>query len=180
MSIAVDTAAVGATVPRPSRAECERRHKAIRAAMERDDLDVLVLSPNTARWAQMMADSRYVTAIGGFATEVLTVVPRRGEITAYVYNRADWWQKEVDWVRDVRDGRNAWGENAVERIGELELSGKPRIGISGMSGLARAPSGTVTWATVDAIAKACPAAEIVNATPLMQDLRAIKSDEEVA
>lgn len=173
-------AAKDGTVPRPSLAERDRRHAAIRAAMARDGLDVLVLSPSTQRWAQMMADSRYVTAIGSFETEVLTVVPRDGDITAFVYNRADWWRTAVDWISDVRDGRNEWGANAVERIAELGLPAKARIGISGLSGLARAPSGTVTWATVDAIARAFPEAEIVNATGLMQDLRAVKSDEEVA
>lgn len=172
------TAADSGTVLRPSLAERDRRHRTIRDAMAREGLDVLVLSPSTARWEQMMADSRYVTGIGGFATEVLTIVPREGDITAYVYNRADWWRAEVDWVEDVRDGRNAWGENAVERIRELGLK-KPRIGISGLSGLARAPSGTVTYDTVEAIAKSFPDATIVNATLLMQDIRAVKSDEEV-
>lgn len=36
----------------------------------------------------MMADSRWTTAIGSFETEAFTVVPREGEITAFVYNRA--------------------------------------------------------------------------------------------
>ncbi|HET9150005.1 MAG TPA: M24 family metallopeptidase [Alphaproteobacteria bacterium] len=174
-----ETAARPGTLPRPSLAERDRRHRAIRAAMAEQSIDVLLLSPNTARWAQMMADSRYVTAIGGFATEVLTIFPREGEVTAYVYNRASWWKKEIDWITDVRDGRNEWGANAVERIRELGLE-RGRIGISGLADLARAPSGTVTFATVDAIARAFSAATIVNATPLMQNIRAIKSAEEVA
>lgn len=147
--------------------------------MARDGLDVLILSPNTSRWAQMMADSRYVTAIGGFESEVLTVVPLKGEITAYIYNRAGWWKKNVDWITDVRDGRNAWGDNIVERVRELGAE-KGRIGFSGLSGLARAPSGTITWGTVDTVAKAFPNATIVNATQLMQDVRTEKSAEEVA
>jgi len=167
------------SIPRPSLAERDRRHKSVRAAMARDGLDALILSPNTARWAQMMGDSRYVTAIGGFATEVLTVVPAEGDITAFVYNRAAWWQKQVDWIADVRDGRNDWGKNCVTRLGELGLA-KGRVGISGLGALARAPAGTVTHATVQAIAAAFPALEIVDATPLMQDIRAVKSPEEVA
>ncbi|HEY4134642.1 MAG TPA: M24 family metallopeptidase [Alphaproteobacteria bacterium] len=166
-------------VPRPSLAERDRRHALIRQAMAKEGLDVLVLSPNTARWGQMMADTRYVTAIGGFATEVLAVVPREGDITAYVYNRAAWWAKEVDWVADVRDGRNKWGENVVERVRELGLE-KGRIGFSGLSGLARAPSGTITYDTVETVKAAFPGAEIVNATALMQEVRTCKSDEEVA
>ena len=167
------------TIPRPSLTERDRRHKAIRDAMGRAGLDVLILSPNTARWAQMMADSRYVTAIGGFTSEVLTVVPRTGDITAYIYNRASWWKKQVDWIADVRDGRNNWGKNIVERISELGIK-SGRVGISGLGNLARAPSGTVTYGTVQAMAEAFPKLEIVDATQLMQDVRACKSAEEVA
>jgi Xaa-Pro dipeptidase len=166
-------------IPRPSLAERDRRHRLIREAMAKQDLDVLVLSPNTARWGQMMADSRYVTAIGGFASEVLTVVPREGDITAYIYNRAGWWKRNLDWIQDVRDGRNAWGDNIVERIRELKME-TGRIGFSGLSGLARAPSGTITWDTVDKVTRAFPQASIVNATALMQEVRTEKSAEEVA
>jgi len=146
--------------------------------MARDGIDVLVLSANTTRWGQMMADSRYVTAIGGFESEVLTVVPREGEITAYIYNRAAWWKRNVDWISDVRDGKNDWGANVVERVKELKME-KGTIGFSGLSGLARAPSGTITWGTVDAVTRAFPQARIVNATQLMQDARTEKSAEEV-
>jgi Xaa-Pro aminopeptidase len=165
-------------IPRPSLAERDRRHHAIREAMAKQGIDVLVLSANTTRWAQMMADSRYVTAIGGFESEVLTIVPREGEITAYIYNRAAWWKRNVDWVSDVRDGRNDWGTNVVERVKELKME-KGTIGFAGLSGLARAPSGTITWGTVDAVTKAFPQAKIVNATALMQDVRTEKSAEEV-
>lgn len=171
-------ATVPGTIPRPSLAERDRRHSVIREAMARDGIDVLILSPNTTRWAQMMADSRYVTAIGGFESEVLTVVPREGEITAYIYNRAGWWKKNVDWITDVRDGRNDWGANVVERLKELKME-KGTIGIAGLSGLARAPSGTITWGTVNAITTTFPQAKIVNATLLMQDVRTEKSAEEV-
>lgn len=165
-------------IPRPSLAERDRRHRVIREAMTKEGIDVLVLSPNTTRWAQMMADSRYVTAIGGFESEVLTVVPREGEIIAYIYNRAAWWKRNVDWIQDVRDGRNDWGTNVVERVKELKME-KGTIGFSGLTGLARAPSGTISWGTVDAVVRAFPQAKIVNATQLMQDVRTEKSAEEV-
>lgn len=169
---------VPGTIPRPSLAERDRRYRVIRDAMTKEGIDVLILSPNTTRWAQMMADSRYVTAIGGFESEVMTVMPREGDITAYIYNRAAWWKRNVDWVQDVRDGRNDWGTNAVERLKELKMD-KGTIGIAGLSGLARAPSGTITWGTVDAITRAFPQAKIVNATQLMQEARTEKSAEEV-
>ena len=142
-------------------------------------IDVLILPANTGRWEQLQGDSRYLTTIGGFATEVFTVFPREGEVTAYIFNRAAWWQRAQQWVTDVRDGRNRWGQNAIERITELGLE-KATIGISGLAGLFRAPEGIIPYASVKAIQDAFPQATIVNATEMMQEIRAIKSTEEVS
>ena len=79
-------------VPRLSLAERDRRHRLVREAMDRAGLDVLILPANVSRWEQMMADSRYITTIGGFGTETLTIVPRDGAVTAYVFNRAPFWR----------------------------------------------------------------------------------------
>ena len=90
--------------------------------MARQGIDCLLLPANTGRWEQLQGDSRYLTTIGGFATEVFTVFPREGEVTAYIFNRAAWWKQAQRWVGDVRDGRNRWGQNAIERInGCIEL-----------------------------------------------------------
>ncbi len=126
-----------------------------------------------------MADSRYITTIGGFGTETLTIFPREGEITAYVFNRAAFWKAAQDWVADVRDGRNHWADNCIERLGETAATPK-RVGISGLAGLIRAPDGIVPWTTVARLKKAFADTEFVDATPLIQDIRAVKSDEEVA
>lgn len=165
-------------IPLPSLAERDRRYRLVREHMAQEGLDVLLLPANHSRWEQMMADSRYLTSIGGYGTEVLTVFPARGEVAAYVFNRSGWWRKVQDWVGDVRDGRNHWADNAIERLGELGFR-KGRIGISGLSGLIRAPDGLVPYTTVERIKKAFPAAEIVNATALVQGVRAVKSAEEL-
>lgn len=124
-------------------------------------------------------DSRYVTTIGGFGTETLTIVPLDGDVTAYVFNRADFWKRAQNWVKDVRDGRNHWADNAIERLNELKTPLK-RIGISGLSGLIRAPDGIVPYTTVERLKQAFPAAELVNATAIVQDARSVKSAEEIA
>jgi len=98
-------------IPRLSLAERDRRYRAVRGAMAAENLDVLVCPASTARWEQTMADSRYLTTIGGFGTETLTVFPGKGEVTAYVFNRASFWLAAQDWVTDVRDGRNLWLKN---------------------------------------------------------------------
>ena len=90
-----------------------------------------------------------------------------------------WWKQAQKWVEDVRDGRNRWGQNAIERINELGLQ-KGTIGISGLAGLFRAPEGIIPYSSVKAIQDAFPQAKIVNATEMMQEIRAVKSAEEVS
>jgi len=166
-------------IPQLSIQERDRRYQVVRAEMANRGIDVLLAPANTGRWEQLQGDSRYLTSIGGFATEVFTVFPRDGEVTAYIFNRAAWWERAQQWVKDVRDGRNRWGQNAIERIGELGLQ-KGTIGVSGLAGLFRAPEGIIPYSSVKAIQDAFPQAKIVNATEMMQDIRAVKSAEEVA
>jgi Xaa-Pro aminopeptidase len=165
-------------IPRLSLAERDRRYAAVRAAMAADNLDVLICPASTARWEQTMADSRYLTTIGGFGTETLTIFPRDGEVTAYVFNRAGFWRAAQDWVSDVRDGRNLWLKNITERLYELKLR-DGRIGIAGLSGLTRTPDGIIPYVTVEGIKQAFRRAAIVNATELMSHVRQVKSAEEI-
>jgi Xaa-Pro aminopeptidase len=166
-------------IPQLSIQERDRRYKIVRGEMAKRGIDCLLLPANTGRWEQLQGDSRYLTTIGGFATEVFTVFPRDGDVTAYIFNRAAWWKQAQKWVSDVRDGRNQWGRNAIERINELGLQ-KGTIGISGLAGLFRAPEGIIPYSSVKAIQDAFPQAKIVNATEMMQEIRAVKSAEEVA
>src|SRR5437868_14836385 len=89
-----------ALIPTFSLAERDRRYALIRKAMAAEGIDVLVLPASVARWEQTMADSRYVTQIGGFGTESLAVFPKTGEVTAYLFNRAGFWKRHQNWVAD--------------------------------------------------------------------------------
>jgi Xaa-Pro dipeptidase len=166
-------------IPQLSLQERDRRYKIVRAEMARRGIDCLLLPANTGRWEQLQADSRYLSSIGGFATEPFTVFPLEGEITAYIFNRAGWWKQAQNWVHDVRDGRNRWGSNAIEKINELGLQ-KGTIGIAGLADLFRAPDGIIPYASVKAIQDAFPQVKLVNATDMMQEARAIKSAEEIS
>ncbi len=166
-------------LPKISLKERDRRYRLVRKAMAAQGFDVLLLPANHSRWEQMMADSRYLTSIGGFGTEVLTVFPISGEVTGYVFNRSSWWLGVQDWITDLRDGRNYWADNAIERLRELKFR-KGKIGIVGLSGLIRAPDGLIPYTTVMRIKQAFPEAEIVNATNLVQGVRSVKSAEELA
>ena len=166
-------------VPQLSIQERDRRYRKVREEMARRGIDCLLLPANTGRWEQLQADSRYLSSIGGFATEVFTVFPLEGEVTAYIFNRAAWWKQAQNWVQDVRDGRNRWGENAIERIKELGL-GQGTIGIAGLAGLFRAPEGIIPYSSVKAIQDTFLRAKLINATEMMQEIRAVKSAEEVS
>src|ERR687891_1439557 len=166
-------------VPQLSLQERDRRYQKVRDEMARRNIACLLLPANTGRWEQLQADSRYLTSIGGFATEVFTVFPLEGEVTAYIFNRAAWWKQAQKWVSDVRDGRNRWGQNEIERIDELGLQ-KGTIGISGLAGLFRAPEGIIPYSSVKSIQDTFPQAKIINATEMMQEIRAVKSAEEVS
>ena len=166
-------------IPQLSLEERDSRYKKVREEMVHRGIDVLLLPANSGRWEQLQADSRYLSSIGGFATEIFTVFPRDGEPTAYVFNRAAWWKRVQRWVADVRDGRNQWAENAIERLKELGFD-SGTIGISGLSGLFRAPEGIIPYTTVAKLQAHFPRAQIVNATEMMQEVRAVKSAEEIA
>lgn len=166
-------------VPRLPVSERDRRYEKLRAAMRAAGIDVMVLPANHGRWDQMMADSRYLTTIGGYGTETLTIFPLEGEVTAGVFNRAAWWKRAQDWVADVRDCSNAWAKLVVERLHELGVAQDACIAISGLGWLARAPDGTVPYATVSKIKEAFPKAKIVDGSDLMLQLRAAKSEVEI-
>jgi Xaa-Pro dipeptidase len=166
-------------IPQLSIQERDRRYRKVREEMARRGIDCLLLPANTGRWEQLQADSRYLSSIGGFATEVFTVFPLEGEVTAYIFNRAAWWKQAQNWVQDVRDGRNRWGENAIERIKELGLA-QGTIGIAGLAGLFRAPEGIIPYSSVKAIQDTFPRAKLINATEMMQEIRALKSAAEVS
>jgi Xaa-Pro dipeptidase len=166
-------------VPRLTLAERDRRHALVRRKMAASGIDVLVLPAATGRWEQNLADSRYLTSIGGFATEALTVFPIADAPTCYVFNRSAFWKGAQAWIADVRDGRNRWSDNVAERLGEIGFV-RGRIGVAGLGPLTRSPDGLVTHRTVDRIRALFPAAEIVDATALMLEARKVKSAEEIA
>jgi Xaa-Pro aminopeptidase len=171
----------GFGLPKFSHAERERRWSRVRELMRGEQLDAIIGFPNQSHWDQFQADVRYLTHIGGHQTEVAVVFPLDGEVTAFVRggNEVEWWGIAQDWVTDIRFSRRSWGEPVIERMKELKLD-RSRIGVSGLSGLLRAPEGTVISGIYEKVKAAFPQARFANATELMQEARAVKGREEVA
>jgi len=171
----------GFGLPKFTHVERERRWSRTRELMRRDQIDAIIAFPNQSHWDQFQADTRYLTHIGGHQTEVAVVFPVSGEVTAFVRgsNEIEWWRIAQDWVREIRSSRRSWGEPVIERMKELQLD-RGRIGISGLSGLLRAPEGTVVAGILEKVRRAFPAARFDNATELLQEARAVKGAEEIA
>src|SRR5262245_41432907 len=171
----------GFGLPKFSREERTRRWGRVRKLMRQHQLDAIIGLPNQSHWDQFQADIRYLTHIGGHQTEVAMVFPEVGEVTAFVRgaNEVEWWSIAQDWVTDIRTSRRSWGEPITQRIRELKL-GRGRIGVSGLSGLLRAPEGTVVSGIIEKLRKNFPKAKLENATEVLQDARSIKGSEEVA
>lgn len=166
-------------IPTFSLQERDRRWALLRAEMKAAGLQALVSLPNEGHWDQFGADTRYITQIGGTQTEAGTVLPLDGDVTAVVRgeNEIEWWGLAQDWVKDIRPSRRSYGEPVIERLKEIRAE---RVGIIGLSGLVRAPEGVVPWGTFEKIRRALPDVKFENATDLMQQVRSVKSAEEVA
>ena len=171
----------GFGLPRFTDAERDRRWSRMRELMRREQLDAVIGFPNQSHWDQFQADVRYLTHIGGHQTEVAVVFPASGEVTAFVRggNEVEWWRIAQDWLTDIRPSRRSWGEPVIARMKELQLD-QARIGVSGLSGLLRAPEGTVVTGILEKVRVAFPRAKFQNATELLQEARSVKGPEEVA
>jgi Xaa-Pro aminopeptidase len=166
------------TIPTFSLEERDRRWSLLRAAMKKLGLHALIALPNQGHWDQFGADTRYITQIGGTQTEVGCVLPLESDATAIVRgaNEIEWWSLAQQWVKDIRPSRRSYGEPVIDRLKEIRAE---RVGVIGLSGLVRAPEGVVPWGTFEKIRAALPLVKFENATDLMQEVRSVKSVEEV-
>jgi Xaa-Pro aminopeptidase len=171
----------GFGLPKFSAQERIRRWSRVRELMRQAKLDAIIGLPNQSHWDQFQADIRYLTHIGGHQTEVAMVFPLIDEVTAFVRgaNEVEWWSIAQDWVSDIRLTWRSWGEPVIERMKELKLD-QARIGVSGLSGLLRAPEGTVVSGIIEKIKEAFPKARFESATELLQEARSVKGPEEIA
>ena len=166
-------------IPTFSMPERDRRWSLLRAAMKKAGFDALIALPHEGHWDQFGCDTRYITQIGGTQTEVGCVLPLEAEVTAVVRgeNEIEWWGLAQDWVKDLRPSRRSYGEPVIDRLKEVRAE---RVGVIALSGMVRAPEGVVPWGTFEKIRRSLPNVKFANATDVMQEVRSVKSAEEVA
>lgn len=162
-------------------AERDRRWDRVREAMAEAGLDLLVTPPNPGFWDQLQASATYLSTIGGNNAPVSVIFPREGEVTAVVgaVPAASFWRAWQSWVTDVRATPWKVGDGVIARLREVAADGK-RIGVPGLAGTARFPDGLASTGFIARIKQEFPRAEIVDATPLLDGIRARKSAEERA
>jgi len=167
-------------MPKFSIQERDRRWGRVRKAMADRGIDVIISYPHTGHNAQWEADSRYLSHCGGGGSSTACVFPLEGDVTAFVLNRPDFWAAQQDWVADVRASKRFnWSEPIIGRLKELGYT-KPKIGVSSLRRNLRAMEGTITLAQWEALNEAFPNASFEDVSVMMGELRAVKSQEEIA
>jgi Xaa-Pro aminopeptidase len=165
--------------PRFSLAERDRRWRAVRERMRAQKIDVIVVPNNTGHSTDLQANARYLSHVGGGGeADVAVIFPLEGEVTAIATSAAPRWPNVQEWTRDIREARRRFGKTAAERLKELKVE-KGRIGITGLGVGTRTPEGTISHGFWTQIRENFPAAEIVDATPILTEVRYIKSAEEI-
>jgi Xaa-Pro aminopeptidase len=168
--------------PRFSLAERDRRWRAVRDAMRREKIDVIVTPQNTGHSMDYQANTRYLTHVGGGGdSDIAGVFPLDGEVTAIATSAAPRWPNVQEWTKDIREARRNYGRVIVERLKELGVE-RRRIGITGLGDIegTRTPEGTILYGTWKQIREAFPNAELVDATSILAEVRYVKSPEEIA
>lgn len=165
--------------PRFSLAERDRRWKAVRALMRERNIDVIVCPNNTGNSTDFQANSRYLSHVGGGGdADIAVVFPLDGDVTAIATSAAPRWPTTQEWTKDVREARRRYGKTTVERLKELKVD-KGRIAIFGLGAGTRTPEGTISYGFWKQITEAFPRAEIVDAAPVLNQARYVKSPEEI-
>lgn len=166
--------------PRFSIAERDRRWTAVRELMRKENLDVIVTPQNSGHSADYQANTRYLTHCGGGEPDLAAVFPVEEEVTVVATSAGPRWPTVQDWVTDVREARRNYGKVIVERLKELKIE-HGRIGITGLGEIegTRTPEGTIFYGTWKQIRQAFPSTQLVDATAILDEVRYVKSQEEL-
>ncbi|MBI4322398.1 MAG: aminopeptidase P family protein [Chloroflexi bacterium] len=173
---------VGDRVPRLSLAERDRRWALIRRQMDDRGLDCLAIVV-IGMWGDMgnaaYISSVYLPGAGG----ILVIFPRHGEVTVHMAGNLanlEMWRQSQDWVPDILAASQpiSWSKTTVDRLREQGLE-NGRIGVVGAGG-ALTPEGGSARVLIGRGSELLPTATWEDATDLIENVRLIKSEEEVA
>lgn len=166
-------------VPQLSLAERDRRWQRMRKRMLMDGFDALVFLGNDIYWGMGMANLRYAlqvdSQIGADALFPLDGEPVVWTAVPHMNRPTSMYLSVQDWVHDFRD---RGGMAAV--AGELRDRGldRSRIGLVGFSSTIQTTP-TFLHADLAGLERLLPDAQFADASGLLQELRMVKSEEEI-
>jgi len=173
---------------RLSVAECDRRRKLVREAMKEQGYDALLIWGGVGSDYSGIANIHYLTQWGGGGEEGFLIFPVEGEPYLINSHNSNYqnkcWKDYGCWIEpeDIkpRQGLN-YMPAIIDGLEKLKLT-KSRLGIPWLT----SEDVPKYWSTNPfpyfmyiGIAEACPKAELVDASGLIENIRAVKSDEEI-
>jgi Xaa-Pro dipeptidase len=165
--------------PRFTLAERERRWTAVRRLMDNAGLSCVVVPPHTGHSTDLQANARYLSHCGGGASADIGVIfPMEGDVTVAATSAVPRLTNVQEWVSDIREARRNYGNVIIQRLRELDVRGQ-RVGIAGLWRGTRTPEGTILYHTMRRLLKEFPDTQFVDASSLLEEVRLIKSDEEI-
>src|SRR5262249_7767477 len=166
-------------VPQLSIAERDRRWERLRKKMIMAGLDALVFLGNDIFWGMGMANMRYVfqvdSQIGADALFPLVGEPAVWNCVPHMNRPRSMYRSGQGWGSDLR---TRGGMPAV--ADELKTRGMERgkLGLVGFSSTIQTTP-TLLHADVVALEKLLPNATFIDASPFLQEMRMVKSEEEI-
>lgn len=166
-------------IPQFSRAERDRRWDRVRKRMLMSGIDCLVLLGNDIYWGMGMANLRYLlqvdSQIGADAMFPVSGEPVVWNAVAHMNRPTNMYLSLQDWVSDIRTrGPLAL---VVQELADRGLD-RGRVGMVGFSSTIQTTS-TLLYEDVVQLRKLLPHADVIDASSILQEMRMVKSDEEI-
>lgn len=161
----------------PTISERNRRWREIRRAMQRSNVDCLLIWGNGSHWGRGSASLRYVSGIGANEEEGLCIFPLDGEPTVIIWHPAMtlWWKRAQNWVKDVRGrSEHGWAHVVNDRFHEMNMT-RGNIGLVDF----RDTQTCNRFDEEEAVRALFPELKFSDQTRMLMEIRMIKSEEEI-
>ncbi|MDR7468124.1 MAG: M24 family metallopeptidase [Armatimonadota bacterium] len=150
--------------------ERRRRERRLREEMEREGYDALLLIGRDGMWSRGYI--RYLTDFHLWGGTAYLVFPLHAEpILLLGSNSMAHWARKAGWVQDVRVATSGLVEAVARSVRERKVDG--RLGVCGLHRL-------MSYGDAQALAAELPGVILTDATEVIERVRVIKSDEEIA
>lgn len=178
MAPASDTVDRSDYVPMFSKDERDRRWSLVRERMRQRGVDALVIWGTDRSWGMARANLRYLTQIAG-QVDAVGLFPLSGEPVVWseiphMQEPYNVWPAYQDWVTDSRLFRGMGP--VVDEIEERGLD-EGKIGIVGFASMLS--QFNVPYDQFAALEEGLAETEIIDCTDLVEQVRLVKSDEEI-